>query len=147
MPSGLSPDPSRCWTTSGAIRTQYLNDEYRQLVRTAVAALCRKDHPHCYEEARISGQPDLFMLWALQILFLTSRKHLIHSTFTNRGPGSCLPKRTDSVCPSRQALLTTDIQALVLGIGKECSWCKMAAGDTTVGSTSGKRITAAPWTA
>ena len=36
-----------------------------------------KDHPHCYEEAKISGQRDLFMLSALQILFLTSRKHLI----------------------------------------------------------------------
>jgi len=29
----------------------------------------------------------------------------------------------------------TDIQALVLGIRKECSWRKLAAGDTTVGST------------
>jgi len=36
-----------------------------------------KDHPHCYEEAKISGQPDLSMLSALQILLLTSRKHLI----------------------------------------------------------------------
>jgi hypothetical protein len=35
-----------------------------------------KDHPHCYEEAKISGQPDLFMQSALQILLLTSRKHL-----------------------------------------------------------------------
>ena len=57
------------------------------------------------------------------------------STFTNRGPGSCLPKRTDSVCTWRQAFLMTDIQALVLGIRKECSWRKLAAGDTTVGST------------
>src|SRR5271167_1487779 len=58
------------------------------------------------------------------------------STFTNRGPGSCLPKRTDSVCPLRQAFLITDIQALVLGIRKECSWRKLAAGDKTVGSTT-----------
>jgi len=29
----------------------------------------------------------------------------------------------------------TDIQALVLGVRKECSWRKLAAGDTTVGST------------
>ena len=149
-----------------------------------------KDHPHCYEEAKISGQPELFMLSALQILFLTSRKHLIatlpiftrslalplaldrvspgkfasglksihshsnggsqanstildadgkrndgrRSTFTNRGSGRGLPKRTDSVCPWHQALLTTNIQALVLRIRKECSCCKMAAGDTTVGS-------------
>ena len=33
------------------------------------------------------------------------------------------------------SFLTTDIQALVLGIRKECSWRKLAAGDTTVGST------------
>ena len=34
----------------------------------------------------------------------------------------------------------TDIQALVLGIRKECSWRKLAAGDTTVGSTPTTRI-------
>src|ERR1700731_925268 len=62
------------------------------------------------------------------------------STFTNRGPGSCLPKRTDSVCPWRQAFLMTDIQALVLGIRKECSWRKLAAGDTTVGSTPSSNL-------
>jgi hypothetical protein len=131
--------------------------------RKCVGTRCRlqhcaeKDHPHCYEEAKISGQPDLFMLSALQILFLTSRKHLIATLpiFTRplalplaldrvspskfdsnpliwmltvngmmvdfrhlpiEGPGSCLSKRTDSVCPWRQALLTTDIQAFKL-------WC------------------------
>jgi hypothetical protein len=41
----------------------------------------------------------------------------------------------DPVHGRRQAFLTTDIQALVLGIGKECSCRKMAAGNTTVGST------------
>jgi hypothetical protein len=40
----------------------------------------------------------------------------------------------DPVHGRRQAFLTTDIQALVLGIGKECSCRKMAAGNTTVGS-------------
>src|SRR5208282_6212925 len=30
---------------------------------------------------------------------------------------------------------TTDIQALVLGVREECFCCKMAAGNTTVGST------------
>jgi hypothetical protein len=34
----------------------------------------------------------------------------------------------DPVHGRRQAFLTTDIQALVLGIGKECSCRKMAAG-------------------
>ena len=38
-----------------------------------------------------------------------------------------------------QALLTTNIQALVLRIRKECSCRKMAAGDTTVGSTPKSR--------
>src|SRR5271165_4306753 len=56
---------------------RYLNDEYRQLVRQRLQHCAAKDHPHCYEEAKISGQRDLFMLSALQILFLTSRKHLI----------------------------------------------------------------------
>jgi len=37
------------------------------------------------------------------------------------------------VISGRHALLTTDIQALVLGIKKARSSCKMAAGDTTVG--------------
>jgi hypothetical protein len=35
--------------------------------------------------------------------------------------------------------LTTDIQALVLAIRKECSCRKLAAGDTTVGSTPRKK--------
>jgi hypothetical protein len=43
----------------------------------------------------------------------------------------------------RQAFLMTDIQALVLGIRKECSWRKLAAGDTTVGSTPSWRQTRA----
>ena len=173
---------------------RYLNDEYRQLVRTAVAALCRKrpspllrgsdfwaagfihaigtanfvfdksQTPHCtapdiysfFGVASSTGQGKskqirqwlkirpLSFEWGLPSKFdsnpliwmLTGKRNDgRRSTFTNRGPRSCLSKRTDSVCPWRQALLTTDIQALVLGVRKECFCCKMAAGNTTVGST------------
>jgi hypothetical protein len=59
-----------------------------------------KDHPHCYEEAKISGQPDLFMLSALQILFLTSRKHLI-ATLPIFTRSLALPLALDRVSPSK----------------------------------------------
>src|ERR1700730_18792918 len=61
-----------------------------------------KDHPHCYEEAKISGQPELFILSALQILFLTSRKHRIATLliFTRSFE---LPLALDRVSPSKFA--------------------------------------------
>jgi hypothetical protein len=59
-----------------------------------------KDHPHCYEEAKISGQPDLFMLSALQILFLTSRKHLI-ATLPIFTRSLALPLALDRVSASK----------------------------------------------
>src|ERR1700758_2526701 len=78
IPDSMHSKFASITSKTDAFCQRYLNDEYRQLVRTAVASACaEKDHPHCYEEAKISGQPDLFMLSALQILSLTSRKHLI----------------------------------------------------------------------
>jgi hypothetical protein len=59
-----------------------------------------KDHPHCYEEAKISGQPDLFMLSALQILFSTSRKHLI-TTLPIFTRSLALPLALDRVSPGK----------------------------------------------
>ena len=59
-----------------------------------------KDHPHCYEEAKISGQRDLFMLSALQILFLTSRKHLI-ATLPRFTRSLALLLALDRVSPSK----------------------------------------------
>src|ERR1700724_742624 len=70
------------------------------LFRQRLQHCAEKDHPHCYEEAKISGQPELFMLSALQILFLTSRKHLIARLpiFTR---SLALPLALDRVDPSK----------------------------------------------
>jgi len=79
---------------------RYLNDEYRQLVRQRLQHCAAKDHPHCYEEAKISGQRDLFMLSALQILFLTSRKHRI-ATLPRFTRSLALLLALDRVSPSK----------------------------------------------
>src|SRR5260370_5484165 len=178
-----------------AVCQRYLNDEYRQLVRTAVAALCRKrpspllrgsedfwaagcihavgaanfvfdksQTPHCnapdiysfFGVASSTGQgkskqirqwlkihpfsfqwglPSKFdsnpLIWLLTVNgMMVDVRHLpieVQEVAYQKGP--------DSVCPWRQAFLTTDIPALVLGIRKECSCRKMAAGNTTVGFT------------
>src|SRR5580700_11071681 len=76
---------------------RYLNDEYRQLVRTAVAALCRKR-----PSPLLRGSEDFWavMLSALQILFLTSRKHLI-ATLPIFTRSLALPLALDRVSPSK----------------------------------------------
>ena len=141
---------------------RYLNDEYRQLVRTAVAALCRKR-----PSPLLRGSEDF---WAAGFIHAIGTANFVFDT--SQTPHCNAPDiysfvSLDRVSPSKfesnpliwmltvngmmvdvrhlpievqevayqKALLTTDIQALVLGIRKECSCCKMAAGYTTVGST------------
>ena len=74
-------------------------EDYDQIA-VSCPILSGRFNPHCYEEAKISGQRDLFMLSARQILFLTNRKHLIAPLpiFTR---SLALPQALDRVSPSK----------------------------------------------
>ena len=100
IPDSMHSKFASITSKTDAFCQRYLNEEYRQLVRTVVGALCRKRPPHCYEEAKIFGRPELFMLSALQILFLTSRKHLI-ATLPIFTRSLALPLALDRVSPSK----------------------------------------------
>ena len=79
---------------------RYLNDEYRQLVRTAVAALCRKR-----PSPLLRGSEDFWaagFIYAIGTanLFLTSRKHLT-ATLPIFTRSLALPLVLDKVSPSK----------------------------------------------
>ena len=162
IPDSMHSKFASITSKTDAFCQRYLNDEYSQLVRIAVAALCRKRPSpllrgskefwavgfihaigtanfvfdksqtcHCnapeiysfFGVASSTGQGKskqirqwlkirpLSFQWGLPSKFdsnpliwmLTVNGYGRRSTFTNRGPGSCLSKRTDSVCPWRQA--------------------------------------------
>ena len=109
LPQKRMPFANDIWTTS----TDNLFGQ--RLQRCA-----EKDHPHCCEEAKISGQPDLFTLSELQIFFFTSRKHLIVTLpiFTR---SLALPLALDRVSPSKFGSGLKSIHSRSNG-GSQANW-------------------------
>src|SRR6476661_6918110 len=100
IPDSMHSKFASITSKTDAFCQRYLNDEYRQLVRTAVAALCRKR-----PSPLLRGSEDFWAAGVIHaigtaILFLTSRKHLI-ATLPIFTRSLALPLALDRVSPSK----------------------------------------------